>query len=771
MKLSDWIDRQPVRVGFGRGGSGAIVDGSGSTGGSQGLTPPPNPISLPDFGSRAEVESAIIDQEIPFIRTAGYYQPGDQGGGLYVRRQVEPVHNLKIQSADGSFWELVVEKGRVTEKQAGGIGDGIADDTRAIQDAIDFVIYHDGTISGAISAEVVIVGPLCRLTDTIHLGYGEHFHSVAVKGTARKHNAETSFVGTGLISDFTDRPIISIQGCFGTRLSDLWIDGALPQNTIDFESIEATEEATWDALGGEGRYNPYAAITVDAYSGPRPAQSYPDVTYPPFLTQQTQYNRIQSSDIRIDNVGIRYVNTAIVVQPCDYDGNGDFVKIQDCEITRCKYGISIGNSQSRNVEISNLNSAFIHTLFTNCVHGRQSGQFGGPILNASSGGFLALVFKFNTTAFLGTLGFINLYVENLHKIGEFTGNTLLEHALEFSNSQFRFRHNADRGVPPAVMDGAHSSEIIFRGCRFGGTPSIYSFSGQNHRFEYCIANVDERGLGTVPAYQMFAHNATAGGIITNAILLQPQGIGYRPYNLETGGAVLSRLPKESLYRDTSRVYCVPHSVFEFLPQSEIYGTPVRKRIPLLELLFENHFSSVSLVGRTLTLEFDTLSDTQAMYFGVLPGDIVRHVDTATIFFIRSRSGTTVIAEAQNNYISDGSGGYELLDPVPTTAGLIQFFNSRIYTPTASVIMDFTQGSNVATNVGRPDGFAGFLENDIKPGDHFYVSGDEDSIMALASSRVVSIDQTARTITFAGNAQATVSRKRAGQWLRTAPPNA
>jgi hypothetical protein len=45
-----------------------------------------------------------------------------------------------------------------------------------------------------------------------------------------------------------------------------------------------TNEANWIDPGlsitQDSRYAPYAAITIDAYSGPPPATSYPDVTYP-----------------------------------------------------------------------------------------------------------------------------------------------------------------------------------------------------------------------------------------------------------------------------------------------------------------------------------------------------------------------------------------------------------------------------------------------------------------------------------------------------------
>ena len=399
MKLLDWCERQPLRVGFGRGGGGTFTDLSG--GSTASLPPPPLPVLPPDFESRSAVEIGDIDPQVSFVRTAGYSVPGDGGGGLYVRTQVEPAHNLKIQSADGSFWELVAEGGIVTEKQAGGVGDGVADDTTAIQNAIDFALYHEANSGSAEPIEVRIIGPRCRTSDTIHLGYGEGFHGVVVRGVACKRRAESPNVGTAIIATFTDRPIINIQGARITELSDIWLEGALPTTGIDFAGTGATIESNWDALGGDGRYNPYAGIAIDGFSGSRPAVSYPDANYPDFLQPIAQYDKFTSSDVLLSRIGIRFVNTAVAVQPSDIDANGDFVKIRDCNFDCCKYGVSVGNSQSRNLEMRNITGSEIFVFMTNQAHGRQAGRFGGPVDNCSLGGFVGQVFRFNRSALVG----------------------------------------------------------------------------------------------------------------------------------------------------------------------------------------------------------------------------------------------------------------------------------------------------------------------------------------------------------------------------------
>ncbi|MEM9060188.1 MAG: hypothetical protein AAGD13_06960 [Pseudomonadota bacterium] len=802
MKLMDWIDRAPVRVSFGGGGgsSGAfdiardatslsLVTASGietdlppATGFDAGLMSASDKTKLDglanttvavdpsNFESRAQVAATSVDPGVTFIRTAGYNQRGDGGSALYVRVDVEPTHGMKIQSADGAHWEFVPENGVVSEKQAGGVGDGVADDTQAIQMAIDFAIYENPPTNSAQPVEVLILGPRCLITDTIHLGYGEAIHGVNVRGIGRKRRGESVYVGTALIATFTDRPIVNFQGIRGGLLRDIWIEGALDFSGIDFKDYSITLETTWDALGGNGRYNPYAGISVDAFSGPRPVGSYPDANYPDFLGVQPQYDKVFSSDIRIENIGVRRVNTALVLQPGDHDANGDFLKVVNCNFEDCKYGISIGNGQSRNVEIRNLLGAGMFVTFANDVHGRRSGRFGGPIENVSLGRFIGRVFEFGSTTELGTTLFTTLYVESMDRIGDLVGDTSSEGALTFDSCLFSFRHNDDRGHPANIIGNTNSSDIVFRGCRFVNAPSVYSFKLPRVTMIQCSASPSDRDNGTVPLFEAFAHNATSGGVVLDPLNLRPQQIRFSLVDLETGVIGDDIGTEEGFYQTTGRDRCIPLAIWEFARQSERYSPPTRKRFNYYERTRGVHFSSVDLTGRTLTLEFVSLSDHEAMRFGVLPGDIIRDRNTGMIFFIRSRVGTTVIAEAQNNYRDTGGGTFVTLEPFETESGGLQFINARLYTPSYLTLGDFAAGSNVATAVARSDGFSTYLNTDVAVGDYLFIDQDADRVLVNGESEVVSIDTAGDTMTFAGNARNSATRKGLTQWIRTPPPN-
>lgn len=807
MKLSDWINRAPASVSFGLGGGGGgstsfvvsrntdtvslvtvtgietelpaanqfdagLMSSSDKTK-LDGLSNTTVAVDPSNFESRAQVTATNIDPSVNFIRTAGFTAHGDGGSALYARRTTQPAHKGRIQSADGAHWELVPEYGEVNSKQFGEVGDLVADDTQAIQNTIDFALYHNANTSSGQPVEVLIVGPRCRTTDTIHLGYGVNaFQGVSVRGTTSKRRAEPQNVGTAIVADFTDRPIINIQGARQTQLREIWLEGKLNYTSIPSTGTAPLSAANWTSAGGEGRHNPYAAISIDAYAGPRPTPSYPDVVYPSFFGVVSQYSKLTSSEIRIEHVGMRNVNTAIVVQPCNIDANGDFIKIDTVNFENCKYGISIGNGQSRNVEIHNVVGQRVFTVFANGVHGKQSGRFGGPITNCSFAGFIGRIFEFTSTSTLGTTLIENLYTESLHRIGDFVSGTSAEGTLTFESCLFGFRHTSANGVPANILGGTNTTDLVFRGCRFQGAPSVYSIQPPNISFDNCRIEPSERASGTLPLYKAFAHNALAGGLVRDLLQVRPHRVRFKKANLDTGVLGADLTTEEGFYRETNRASGIPLWVWEFGRFSELYGEPRRKRLQYYERLRNPgvHFSSVSMTGRTLTLVFNALDDDDAFRFGVLPGDVIRDRNNGMVFFITSRIGNTVSAEAQNNYVDDGEGGTTLFEGFDTTIGGLQFMNSRIYSPGFLTFGTFTQGSPVATAVGRTDGFGGYLPSDIQPGDYLFADQDPDFIFANGESEVISIDGTAGTITFAGNARKSVTRKELTLWIRKAPAN-
>lgn len=111
-----------------------------------------------DFATRTIAIAATIDGGIRHLRTAGYTNVGDGGGGLYKRVATAPSHSARFRSADrflpngatdntnGGWWELDFTSGIIWAAQLGAVPDeGVTNNLTAIQAAIDLAGWR-GTV-------------------------------------------------------------------------------------------------------------------------------------------------------------------------------------------------------------------------------------------------------------------------------------------------------------------------------------------------------------------------------------------------------------------------------------------------------------------------------------------------------------------------------------------------------------------------------------------------------------------------------------------------
>lgn len=88
------------------------------------------------YDTVAAVEAATIGGSVGSIQTAGYYAAGDGGGAIYKRVGSMPSHALRVQSADGAWWEF--GETVINVLQAGAKGDGTTEDVTAFNAARDW---------------------------------------------------------------------------------------------------------------------------------------------------------------------------------------------------------------------------------------------------------------------------------------------------------------------------------------------------------------------------------------------------------------------------------------------------------------------------------------------------------------------------------------------------------------------------------------------------------------------------------------------------------
>ena len=202
-----------------------------------------------------------------------------------------------------------------------------------------------------------------------------------------------------------------------------------------------------------------------SYVGPSSlAVAYPSTMVAPAfipLVNRIAYGKLApSSNTRIENAGLYGFAVGVAVQPCNGDANGDFTALRDCETSSCAFGLSIGNTQSRNVELIRCTGAFLHTLITTNKHGHQNGKMGGIALNSSYSA-LYQVFDWGSSSIVGPFTFKEFYTESMQRIGTAAGGGASGTQIAFENCQFVFNHNdanGQRGVPLTPI-GVHSSIV------------------------------------------------------------------------------------------------------------------------------------------------------------------------------------------------------------------------------------------------------------------------------------------------------------------------
>lgn len=89
------------------------------------------------YDSRANAILASVNPLVQSISTNGYYSTGDGGGANFKRATGPFMDGASFKSADGAWWQLCSTN--VNVNMFGAVGDGVTDDTDAINNALSFV--------------------------------------------------------------------------------------------------------------------------------------------------------------------------------------------------------------------------------------------------------------------------------------------------------------------------------------------------------------------------------------------------------------------------------------------------------------------------------------------------------------------------------------------------------------------------------------------------------------------------------------------------------
>jgi hypothetical protein len=653
--------------------------------------------------------------------------------------------------------------GALNVRNFGAKGDGKTDDTAAIQTAIDAAIYVEKRALYLPGGRYLISAPL-------HIGYGTSFTSLLMFGDGRRYRGESNFSGTAIIATHVNAPAIVFQGVRASALRDMSIIGQNMEYLIKANPMAPTSQPEWDDTVGanwvdpriraenshaDSRYAPYAGVAIDPYAGVRPTPSYPEVSYPAVHVGERvpQYGKVYSSDIELERVEVCGFVVGVSVQPCNADGNGDFVTLRKASITACRYGLSVGNSQSRNVSLQDSVVALVHTVATTVAHGRQIGKLGGVFSNLSVSGSYRI---FDVTlAYAGPITVSGLYCESQFRIGDFGLGAAGDAPCIIDGAHFSFdaQGSPTRGTPAEVLTATHG-EILFRGCKFSNYPSVLSFYAPYAAFDDCL--FDSKSPPSDVAERL-AYNGTMGGLVPMQLARNSTGlirrIRYTRHDVDSGAAaptlqmpigVCSRSQGPPLYASALAPLSSPR-----------HGFPTATCI---DVVAKKSLMNCSLSGKQLTLVFVDRSEAAFALRGPAPGDILWDDVTGMTFAVRSRTATTVTALALNNYRSiDGED--RCVTEFSTLRGNLYIGNTRQYTTSYPMLGSVPAlPANKLTSVGRADGNRGHV-GEIRPGDWMRIDEYVDRFWNPSSARVTEVDAQSGVVTFAENgAVATFTNK-------------
>src|SRR5262245_35923742 len=192
---------------------------------------------------------------------------------------------------------------------------------------------------------------------------------------------------------------------------------------------------------------------------------------------------------------------------------------------------------------------------------------------------------------------------------------------------------------------------------------------------------------------------------------------------------------------------------------------------LVDVIAKTALASLSLSNKTLTLTFTARAEWEFYRNGPLPGDVIWDDNSGSVFFVRSRTALTVLAELQNNCRSNGAGRYNTIAEFSTKTGNLYILNSRVYAPQYYLRGDTAAASATITNVARDDGYAAWFDAQIAANDYVWVSDSYDYWVAPSVALIRARDQAAGTITLAGStSMRTQTRRRLDLFIRQPPAN-
>lgn len=659
----------------------------------------------------------------------------------------------------------------VNAKSFGAKGDGATDDTAAIQAAVDYALENRISI-------VYLPNGRYKISDTIHLNYGESgYRIINFIGDGMQLKAET-YAGTLIDArGFSDRPAIVFQGVRNSSIRHMSVVGG-NQSWCKDKNLGGVSNTTYDDLlesdwvdtslhaNADSDTAPYAGIACDPYSGTTPSPAYPDVIFPSFVGSPGQYGKTSSSKIKIENVQISGFVCGLVTMPSGtIDQNCDFISLDDVKINHCVYGISIGHSQFRQLNIyGNSELASNHTVLTTIKHGVKTGFVGG---NWSGVGFGSTIQIFDVNTSYGGMTLSGCYGESLYRFGNLGGNSTNHHPVSVIGGQYSFalQNSGLRGVPAFTFEG-NKSTLIFSGTHIGNLSSknyVATALIAHQELNLILKDVKIRGndKSITTVSEAIFKNISQEGVISVRNGIGIYNAAYTHRIVDSPYTVTSAFQnKSSLDKPYGRTVLLPKNAND-VPFEETetnnYCASLKESGSYINT---SNMTGLSISGRDVTVSVGT-SEASRTYAKIDLGDIIYH--NSTVYYVHARSGTEITLRAVSNYDKDG-----VIQNAFTLSGDCWYIHARKFATRYLYYADFTAASGTFRYYRAPDDYGLDISNELSVGDRIMMCDELVGVFRNMTEfpKITAIDTGAKTITVDKSATHTRGGVKIPFWSRT-----
>lgn len=296
--------------------------------------------------SRADAMTLTVPALVDVVETAGYHTGGDGGGALYKRVASAPAHAGKFQDASAAWFEICSLE--INARQFGAIGDQAADDTAALQSAIDYC--------QAMGKNLFIPEGRYKLSASLKVGYTPSGHDyrfdafrISGAGAVSIWLDWTTARGTILFTE-QDVPLLHYVK------NAAWVaqSGNFYFENIRLQQVSETATAAvikLDYLGGHSRLSELEIVNMGSGDGIHLIDSNGDVTFNSI--------NIANRDLVAFGLATARVGTGVRMEA---NNNGCLVRVAKvrCRGFRTGFSIDLGSAYKlEQVECSVVNDGVV----------------------------------------------------------------------------------------------------------------------------------------------------------------------------------------------------------------------------------------------------------------------------------------------------------------------------------------------------------------------------------------------------------------------------